>query len=184
MTPGRVNADLVDRIEVPLQYTAKSGWQTSTTIIVRPGTAAQVWKLRLADKEDRTYTYSTNCYLKDGTLISSAPVTSTASAIIVSDPFVGALDLTFLPSFDPSSIKLAVVELSYQDTAHSYTYQTTFQLQATSPATKVHIPLIDRTLNQYQYRVTLLTTNNQQSQGQYITASDPLVLVTTGSVTQ
>jgi hypothetical protein len=181
VTPGRVNPDLVDRIEVPLQYTAKSGWQTSTTMIIRPGTGPQVWKLRLADKNDRSYSYSTNCYLKDGTLISSAPVTSTASAIIVNDPFVRALDLTFQPAFDPSSIKLAVVELSYQDSPHSYAFQTTFQMQATSQPVKIHIPLLDRTQNQYQYRISLINNANQESQGTYITASDPLVLVTAGT---
>ena len=181
VSAGRINADLVDRIEVPLQYTAKSGWQTGTTIIVRPGSAPQSWKLRLADKDDRTYTYSTNCYLKDGTLISSAPVTSTASAVIISDPFVGGIDLTFQPAFDPSIYQLAVVELAYQDTAHNYSFQRTFQMQATSPATKIHIPTLDRTLNQYQYRITLINNANQQTQGNYITASDPLVLVSPGS---
>lgn len=180
VSPSRINADLVDRIEVPLQYTAKSGWQTSTTIIVRPGSTAQYWKLRLADKDERTYTYSTNCYLKDGTLISSDPVTSTASAVIVSDPFVGALDITFQPAFD-TSYKMAIVEVSYQDTAHNYNYQTTFQLQSTSPATKVHIPLMNRTLNQYQYRITMINSANQQTQGSYITATDPLVVVAPSS---
>lgn len=180
VSPSRINADLVDRIEVPLQYTAPSGWQASTTIIVRPGSAPQYWKLRLADKTDRTYTYSTNCYLKDGTLISSDPVTSTASAVIVSDPFVGALDITFQPALD-TTYKMAIVELSYQDTAHNYSYQTTFQLQPTSLANKVHIPLMDRTLNQYQYRITLISSANQQTQGSYITASDPLVVVAPSS---
>jgi len=180
VSASRINADLVDRIEVPLQYTAKSGWQASTTIIVRPGSPAQGWKLRLADKDERTYTYSTNCYLKDGTLISSDPVTSTASAVIVSDPFVGALDITFQPAFD-TTYKMAIVELSYQDTAHNYSYQTTFQLLSTSPANKVHIPLMDRTLNQYQYRITMINSANQQQQGAYITATDPLVVVAPSS---
>lgn len=180
VSPSRINADLVDRIEVPLQYTSKSGWQTSTTIIVRPGSPAQYWKLRLADKEDRTYTYSTNCYLKDGTLISSNPVSTTASAVIVSDPFVGAQDITLQPAFD-ASYKMAIVEVSYQDAAHNYSYQNTFQLQSTSPATKVHIPLMDRTLNQYQYRITMINSANQQKQGDYVTATDPLVVVAPSS---
>ena len=165
-----------------MQYQAPSGWQTSTTIIVRPGGAPQFWKLRLADKDARTYTYSTNCYLKDGTLISTPPVSSTASAVIVSDPFLGAINLTLQPAFDPTAYTLAIVELSYQDAAHNYTFQTTVQLApGTAAPPKLRIPLIDRTLNTYQYRLTFITTANQQRQGSYITATDPLLVVSPGS---
>lgn len=178
----RIDSTVVDRIEVPLQYQAPSGWQTSTTIVVRPGGAPQFWKLRIADKTARTYTYSTNCYLKDGTLISSPQVSSTASAIIVSDPFLGAINLTLQPAFSATAYSLAIVEVSYKDTSHNYSFQTTVQIQAgTTPAPTVHIPIIDRTLTSYQYRLTFITTANQQQQGNYNTASDPLLVVLPGN---
>ena len=180
ITPGRIDPNVIDRIEVPVQYTAKSGWQTSQTFIVRPGNASQTWKLRLADKDDRTYTYSTNCYLKDGTLIAGAPVTSTASAVLVSDPFTGALDLTFQPAFDATAVKLAIVEFSYQDTANNYSFLKTIEIAAPGQPILLHVPLINRSQNQYQYRVSTLSTANQQTQGSYITATDPLVLVGAG----
>jgi hypothetical protein len=178
VSADRVDPSLVDRIEVPMQYQSPSGWQTSTTIIVRPGGVPQFWKLRLADKDARTYTYSTNCYLKDGTLISTPQVSSTASAVIVSDPFVGAINLILQPAFDPTAYSLAIVELSYQDAAHSYSFQTTVQIPpGAAAAPKVHIPLINRTLNSYQYRLTFITTTSQQRQGSYITATDPMLVV-------
>ncbi|MGH9560618.1 MAG: hypothetical protein ACRD3S_04110, partial [Terracidiphilus sp.] len=173
---------VVDRIEVPLQYQAPSGWQTSTTIVVRPGSAQQLWKLRLADKTANTYTYSTNCYLKDGTLISSPQVSSTATAIIVSDPFLGAINLTLQPAFSASAYSLAIVELSYQDAVHNYSFKTTVQIAAgTTAAQNVHIPIIDRTQTGYQYRLTFITTGNQQQQGNYNNASDPLLVVAPGN---
>jgi hypothetical protein len=178
LMPGRIDPNVVDRVEVALQYTGKSGWQTAQTFIVRPGSPVQTWKLRLADKDDNRYTYSTNTYLKDGTLISTPSTTSTANAIIVSDPFAGAIDLTFQPAFDPSAVKIAIVEFSYQDPANSYSFVKTFQLSAAQPV-QLHVPIIDRTKSQYQYRVSLVSSNNQQTQGSYITASDPLVLVGT-----
>jgi 5-hydroxyisourate hydrolase-like protein (transthyretin family) len=52
------------------------------------------------------------------------------------------------------------------------------QLQANSPAAKVHIPLVHRETNQFQYRISIITTANTRVQGQYVTAQDPLVLVT------
>ncbi len=130
---ARIDPDRVDRIEVALSYEAASGWQTGTTIVVRAGAAPQFWKVRLADKTARTYTYSTQCYLKDGTTISAPVVSSTASAILVSDPFLGAINLTLQPAFDPTAYSLAIVEIAYQDTPHNYGFTTTMQL----PATKI-----------------------------------------------
>ena len=182
VSADRIDPSVVDRIEVPLQYQAPSGWQASTTIIVRPGGVAQFWKLRIADKTARTYTYSTNCYLKDGTLISSPQVSSTASAIIVSDPFLGAINLTLQPAFSAAAYSLAIVEVSYKDAAHNYSFQTTQQIQAgTTTAPIVHIPIIDRALNSYQYRLTFITTGNQQQLGNYNTATDPLLVVLPGN---
>jgi len=180
ISAGRINADLVDRIEVPLSYTATSGWQASQKFVVQSGAAVQYWKLRLADKTARTYTYSVNCYLKDGTLIAGPSTTSTASALIVSDPFAGGVNLTLQPSFDASANKLAIVELLYQDSTNGYTFQKTVQLPAGSPSMQVMIPFIDRTQNTYQYRVTLISNSGQQTQGSYVSATDPLVLVGSG----
>jgi hypothetical protein len=175
---GKIDSTLVDRIEVALQYTAKSGWQTAATIIVRPDSKQQVWKLRLADKTDRSYTYSTTCYLKDGTSFSGGPTTSTASAIITSDPFVDALDLIVQPAFDSARTKLAIVEIAYRDDASNYSFQTNFEMPGSATtSTKVQIPLLNRTQNQYQYRITLIDNADQKIQGGYVTAQDPLVLV-------
>jgi hypothetical protein len=176
ISPGRIDPTAVDRIEVAVQYTAASGWKASQTFIVRSGSAPQVWKLRLADKDARTYSYTSNCYLTDGTLIAGQSTTSTAGAIVVSDPFAGALQLTFQPAYDPAAIKLAIVEFQYQDTPNGYSVQKTFNVFPNQPYA-LRVPLIDRTQTSYQYRITLLSTTNQQTQGAYVTSSDPLVVV-------
>jgi hypothetical protein len=176
ISPGRIDPTAVDRIEVAVQYAAASGWQASQTFIVRAGSALQVWKLRLADKDARTYSFTSNCYLTDGTLIAGQSTTSTAGAIVVSDPFAGALQLTFQPAYDPTAIKLAIVEFQYQDTPNGYSVQKTINILPNQPYA-LRVPLIDRTQTSYQYRITLLSTTNQQTQGAYITSSDPLVVV-------
>jgi hypothetical protein len=184
VSPGRIDANLVDRIDVMLHYIAKSGWQTSTTITVRPDSKPQSWKLRVTDKNDpafkySSYTYSTTCYLKDGTTFQRGPVTSDATAILVSDPFSSALDLLLQPAFDPAATQLAIIELSYTDKANNYGFQNSYEIPGTTNTPiRVHIPLIDPTLREYQYRVTLLGVGNQKTPGSYITATDPLVLVT------
>jgi hypothetical protein len=179
ITPGKIDWDAVDRIEVPLQYTSNSGWETSTTIILRPDSQPQVWKLRLADKDDRSYTYSTTCFFKDGSSFKTSPVTTTANSIVVSDPFMSALNLTFQPVLDPSKTKLAAVEIAYRDDSNNYSFESSFEVAGNvSTPTKIHIPVIDEANKVYQYRLTLIGTGNQRSQGDYITAQDSLVLLT------
>ena len=99
----------------------------------------------------------------------------------MNDPFAGGLNLTFQAAFDPNAINLAIVELSYKDSTNNYSFQTTFQMNGTSQPVQVHVPVIDPTQNQYQYRITLLDHANQKTQGNYITAQDSLVLVSAGS---
>jgi hypothetical protein len=179
ITPGKIDWGAVDRIEVPLQYASKSGWETSTTIILRPDSQPQVWKLRLADKHDRSYTYSTTCFFKDGSSFKTSPVTTTANSIVVSDPFMSALNLTFQPVLDPSKTKLAAVEIAYRDDSNNYSFESSFEVAGNvSTPTKIHIPVIDEGNKVYQYRLTLISTGNQKSQGDYITAQDSLVLLT------
>ncbi|MBV9577562.1 MAG: hypothetical protein JO057_03110 [Chloroflexi bacterium] len=180
VSADRFNTDFVDRVEVLLQYEgpAPNAWHPSNTIIVRGTGAPQFWKLRLADQGPHTYTYSTNCYLKDGTLISTSQTSSTASALIVSDPFNGSIDLTLVPAFSAAKYSQAIVEVSYADPAHKYTFAKTLQVSpGAAPPPAVHIPLIDRTANSFQYQLTFLTTDNQQQRGSLVTATDPVIVL-------
>ena len=177
--PGKIDWNTVDRIEVPLQYSSSSGWETASTVIVRADSRPQTWKLRLADKHDRSYTYSTTCFLKDGSSFNTAPVTTGASSIVISDPFVSALNVTFQPVLDPAKTKLAAVEVAYRDDNNNYSFESSFEVAGNvSTPTKIHIPLIDETNKHYQYRLTLIGMGNQQNQGDYVTAEDSLVLLT------
>jgi hypothetical protein len=88
--------------------------------------------------------------------------------------------VTLQPVFS-SAIKLAIVEFTYTDSANDYSFSKTVEMAAPAQPVSLHVPIVDRAQNQYQYRVTLLNTNDQQTQGSYVTASDPLVLVGAGS---
>jgi len=174
---GLVDADLVDRIDVALHYRSKSGWSNDAVVTLRPGGQPQSWKLRLSDKTDNTYTYTTRCTLKDGRVFNAGPFTSNTSAIVVNDPFSGAINITVQPAIDPAKTKLAIVEISYRDPSCDYDFETTLQVPPQSQPRQVHIPIIDRTKNAYQYRITTISIANQRSQGAYLVAQDPLVFV-------
>ncbi len=181
IAPGRIDANTVDRIEVSLTYADAKGWTTSAEFVVRSGSPAQAWKLRLSDKQQRTYSYTTRCVLKDGTVFNSELQTSSASALFASDAFGGSIDVVIQPAFDPAHTKSALVELNYADAAASYQFATTQFLQATSGAspqpTLIHIPIVDPTQREYNYRITEITADSHQLQGATITTTDRVIVV-------
>jgi len=177
ITPGRIDPDVVDRIDVNLQYVSKTGWKSNAMLTLRPGSPALSWKLRLADKTDTAYTYTTRCTLKDGTVFTSDPVTSTATAIVVNDPFNGAINLNIQPAFDPAKTKADIVEIVYRDPSVDYIFQNTLTLQGTVGTTRLRIPILDRSKVAYQYRITTIDSGNHREQGVYVTSEDPLLIV-------
>jgi hypothetical protein len=178
--PGRIDLNSVDRVEVSMTYADDSGWSTSADFVVRAGANAQVWKLRLSDKTQRTYNYTTKCVLKDGTAFPAGPYTSTASAIFVNDAFGGGIDVMIQPAFDAAHAKSAFVELNYADDADSYRYSSTQFLQAPTGSpqpTHIHIPVIDATQRQFDYTITIVTADDQQLHGATVTTAEPLIVV-------
>jgi hypothetical protein len=181
IAPGRIDATTVDRVEVALTYADNKGWNTSGQFVVRAGQAPQTWKLRLSDKSQRTFSYSTRCILKDGTVFAADAQTSVASALFVNDAFGGGVDVAILPAFDAAHVKSAVVELDYTDEAAHYRYSTTEFLQPASDGspqpTRVHIPLVDATKRQFTYTITLIGADGQKLSGPPITSDDPNIVI-------
>jgi hypothetical protein len=179
--PGRIDPNLVDRVEASLTYADDRGWSTSADFVVRTGANAQVWKLRLSDKAQRTFNYTTNCVLKDGTAFPAGPFTSTASAIFVNDAFGGGgIDVMIQPAFDPAYAKSAFIELNYADAADAYRFSTTQFLQAVAGSaqpTRIHIPVIDAAQRQFDYTITIITADDQQLHGATVTTAEPLIVV-------
>jgi hypothetical protein len=178
ITPGHIDPNIVDRVEVALQYADPSGWTESDNFIVRSDSKPQVWKLRLSDKTQRTYSYTTRCVLKDGTVFAGTPVTSTASGVIINDAFNGGIDVLVQPAFDLAKTKAALIELDYADSQAGYKFQNTLYLQpGNMQPTRIHIPVLDRAKTAFEYRVTTIGVDDQQYQGDLVTAKGPVVLV-------
>jgi hypothetical protein len=178
ITPGHIDPSVVDRVEAALQYAADDGWQASNTFIVRADSAPQLWKVRLADKTKRSYTYTTKCVLKDGTTFTQAPVTTTASAIIVNDAFSGGIDVLVQPAFDATKTKEALVEVDYEDQQANYRFQNTLYLPpGNMQPTRMHIPVLNPAQNEFAYRIITIGTDGRQHKGDLVTSQDPVVLV-------
>ena len=176
---GRIDPNVVDRVEVTLNYANSTGLTTSGFFIVRGPAAPQPWKLRLSDKTQRTFTYTTHCVLKDGTAFDAGPFDSTASAVFANDVFGGGIDVILQPAFDPGKTKSVIIELDYADATNNYHVTKTQFLQASSGfnAITVHIPIIDPAQASFTYKLTIISQANQQLHGDAVTTTEPLVVI-------
>jgi hypothetical protein len=186
--PNRIDADVVASTDVLLSYTGPSGWQQQTTLTVLPGSGRQYWRLRLEDpsptqnpdaRRERLspeYQYHFEHHLVNNTLIRTEPVTTTATSILVDDPFAGALDLTLVPVYDPSQIAEAFADIHYEDPPNRYVrdLRETFTGTALAPVSR-HISLRDPTKNSFTVRLTFVGKNGSLMQLAPETRSDTLV---------
>ena len=67
-----------------------------------------------------TIFYKCRHHLKDGTALESQELSTTQTAILVDDPFPGALELTFFPFLDSASVRKAIVDVEYKDKENKY----------------------------------------------------------------
>ena len=176
---GRIDANTVDRVEVTLTYADTNGWSTTGFFVVRSDSKAQPWKLRLSDKDQRTYSYTTHCVLKTGASFDAGPYTGEASAIFINDAFDGGIDVMLQPAFDPTKTKSAVIELNYHDDTANYRFSKTQFLTAASGsnAVTVHIPTLSADKLDFDYKITIITSDNRQLHGVTVTTTEPLIIV-------
>jgi hypothetical protein len=117
--PNRIDAAMVDRVEVALRFEDPSGWVAEKTLIVRPEGEAQAWKVRTSSPDARTWSYVLTHHLKGGAApIDDPPVFSTANALPVDDPFPDALEIDLVPMWDPELVRKVLVDVTYVDPAN------------------------------------------------------------------
>jgi hypothetical protein len=180
--PNRIDAGVITATDVVLSYTSPGGWTKQDVLTLPPAGDAQLWRLRLEDRDATAYTYHFVHHLKGGGTITTDPVTTSASALPVDDPFAGALDLTFVPVFDPAVVRFAFADVHYEDPANHYTRDLRVQFDGTSmaPVTQ-HLSLRDPARTQFTLRITIIGKNGSVSSGPAVTRTDTLIAVMQGA---
>ncbi|HOZ34957.1 MAG TPA: hypothetical protein PLM52_18955, partial [Tabrizicola sp.] len=117
--PNRIDAAMVDRVEVAMRFEDPSGWVATKVLIVRPGDEAQAWKVRTSSPDARSWSYVLTHHLKGGAApIVDPPAASTANALPVDDPFPDAIEIDLVPMWDPDLVRKVLVDVTYQDPAN------------------------------------------------------------------
>jgi hypothetical protein len=158
VTPRGIDFGVVDFTEVILRYEAPSGWKKEKTLSLLPNaTEPQVWRLRTPADTISTIFYKCRHHLRDGTTRESQELSTTQTAILIDDPFPDALDLTFFPFLDSSSVRKAIIDVEYKDQEKKYERKERLEIPGTATdEVRLRIAIMNPAKRKFKYKLTLV----------------------------
>jgi len=161
VVPGDLDPDMIDSTDVCLRYEHPGHWSRDKVITVRPGSAAQSWKLRLSDPEQRWFTYKWVHRLKDGSTRETEPVRTNIPLITVNDPFEEPLLIELYPNYDASRLKLVIVDVAYEDPdSPTKRVQQIKFLPTDTESRRVRFARTDPEVGEFSIQITMLGNDN------------------------
>ena len=181
VVPGRLDPAEIRAVEVKLHYDDGRGWSRDDQLVVEPGSDPQSWCLRLEGRAPTSYRYALAHQLVAGPTIELAPVTAPAGRLVVRDPFAGALELTILPRFDPARVRVAVVDVHYEDPTNHYTrdLRASFDGRSMAPV-RQRLGLRDPARTRFSVRTTLVNHDGTMSQSEFVPTTNTRIAVGEG----
>lgn len=172
----RVDWGVLDSIDVALHYQSSSGQQQDTTLLLTESEPNQSWKLRLDNPAERSYSYQIVYHMKDGSLRTSEPIISRATMVPVDDPFPAAIEIEFVPLYDPKKVKMVFIDIEYADLDNHYQRAERLRLESNaSDSVRQLIAVIDPSKLSYRYRLTFVGTDNSMHRGPFNDTTETLI---------
>jgi hypothetical protein len=80
------------------------------------------------------------------------------------------------PAWDPATVRTVLVDVSYDDPGHGYHRELRLEFAGTDVAVRnVHLALHDRQQRAFRHRSTIVGTDGQVRQTDYVTTTDTLL---------
>jgi hypothetical protein len=176
--PTDLDPEALSFTEVQLEYRDAESWEQRSTLVVKADSPVQTWRVRTADRELQDFTYRFAHTLADGSVVTTDPVTTSSTRVAVVDPFVGRLDLSIAPAWDPTAVRTVLVDLAYDDPANAYHRELRLEFPGSEIAVRnVHIAIHDPALRTFRHRSTIVGTDGQVRQTDYVPTTDTLLTV-------
>ena len=176
MFPNRIDAGIIDAIDVTLSYDDGATFQRTDTFRVLPGSAPQFWRLRLTQPARRDWQANFTHHLKNGATRTSGPLNSDASFLAVDDPFEGALEIRAIPLFQAATVRNVFVDVTYVDEPNNYRREERLEIPGTAvDPIPLRIALLNPDLRTFRHRVTIVTTDGRLIQQAPVDGDETLI---------
>ncbi|MCQ0092527.1 hypothetical protein FGD77_12735 [Roseovarius sp. M141] len=175
--PGELDRGMIRHTEVQLRYDG-GDWQRDRTIVVRPDSPEQSWKLRLDDPERRDFSYTLRHHLVDGSVREVESTATRVPSVTVNDPFDDALIVEFFPNFDGAALQKMFVKVIYEDRINDYRREEdlTFEGALLQPQ-RLRIARFDRTRQAYSFQITTLGTDHSVKRFAPVTSEETIIFL-------
>ncbi|NER83049.1 MAG: hypothetical protein F6K42_26540 [Leptolyngbya sp. SIO1D8] len=118
-------------------------------------------------------------HLKDGTTRTTEAIATQATKLPINDPFEQALEIEFIPLFDPSQVRMVFIDVEYTDKANRYERRERLRLDGNSfDPVSLRISLIDSVEKTFRYRLTFVGTDNRLRREAFVETKETLIPVT------
>ncbi|MEL6530866.1 MAG: hypothetical protein AAFQ27_12965, partial [Pseudomonadota bacterium] len=156
--PHRIDADVIDRIELALRYEDPTGWVATKRMNVKAGDPEFIWKLRQSSRNAPfSYSYQMTHHLLDGGTVVGDPMSTDLPELGVSDPFPHAINLFLIPAMDPGRTRLAIVEIEYDPGGGAPLRRKRVQvLSSQTSSIEQRFSITDPTRTTYRMRQTII----------------------------
>jgi hypothetical protein len=112
--------DRYTQVEVELAYAdSDNNISFAQTYLLNATNQSPTWRIRVADPAKSDYKYRLTHYPVGKPPIAGDWMTTSAPALIVTDPYPNVLRVTVLPALDFTKVQRALVTLSYTDDANN-----------------------------------------------------------------
>jgi hypothetical protein len=176
--PNRIDWGVVNSTDVLLRYQDSAGWIKEKVFTLTATSEVQSWKLRLTNPNERGFTYRMVHHLKDGSTRAGGPFPGVGTAVMVDDPFEGALELLFFPAFDATHVKTVFIDVLYDDDDLNYHREERLRLgEGSTDEVSLRISLMDPTKREFQYRFVFIDQNGNIRREPFVTTTDTEVSI-------
>lgn len=155
---GLVDWEQIRQVHVKLSYGAGSD-RKETELTLDEKKQTQEWVEAIGKPVDAPYTCEVSWVDKNNQRLPDPPVTSRSPQLVLNQPLGEAMEIVVSPAGTFGELLAqVVVALRYTDRAHDYTVDDVFTFAKSEP--KVwKVPLRDKNLRNYEYRVTVFYTD-------------------------
>lgn len=160
VVPGAIDWGIVKAVDVYLRHEAGERSVSEQLFTLRPDSVEVKWKVRLSHPARREVSYYTVNHLKDGRTRASAVVTTRRTTLVIDDAFQAALDIDFVPLYDPAQVVMVYADIHYEDVANNYARNERLRFEGESPQRQqLHMALLDGAVNGYLLTYTIVGTD-------------------------
>ncbi len=169
VTAIKFNWSVIDSAQVRIKYSdAANGIPEQEDVIpLGPTSASQQYSRMIYSPVTQPYYYAVDFYLKNEQRTTVEYQPSRATSLNVNDIFGGLLAVTVLPAGNLDQISHIVVDLDYEDPAHQYSQQTTYQFSRIDDKQLWLVPTWPGGPNSYRYRTLVAYKDGHSTQSDW-----------------